>query len=296
MSSNVRYINAPPYLSILPRSVNPAISRVSAATQGARKKAEEHRVFEELLARKYDFDPDRPETRFQALRKYWDDPVRKQEKANTTAAYAKEAQQQADRLHEHAGIQKKEMREYYEYEDRRKKEQREIDEWIEKQKEKNKKIREGNLAWGSNPIQFGYEYDRPSFGPDQGDRKSFSHVEGADDSRTKALGTLGLTGNPSPSQIKKAYYDIAKHVHPDKRHDNQEQATAEFITLHNAYVFLTTKQDGGRSRSISRNRYRGRSKGINSRRNVKHRRSVKKCKSNKISRKKYRRYSSRKHR
>ena len=64
--------------------------------------------------------------------------------------------------------------------------------------------------------------------------------------RKEALNILGLASGATQEDIKKAYRQHAFSLHPDLNPDNPDASTA-FRNLNEAYVFLTTPENGARS-------------------------------------------------
>ena len=53
--------------------------------------------------------------------------------------------------------------------------------------------------------------------------------------------TLGLRNNSTDKEIKKSYYDLSKHLHPDKINISLEADNDSFILIAEAYKILSTK-------------------------------------------------------
>jgi DnaJ-class molecular chaperone len=57
--------------------------------------------------------------------------------------------------------------------------------------------------------------------------------------RQELCGILNIETTASESEIKSAYYKLAKEHHPDQNPDNKEESTKKFQEIANAYEILS---------------------------------------------------------
>ncbi|CAB9502133.1 protein DnaJ [Seminavis robusta] len=83
------------------------------------------------------------------------------------------------------------------------------------------------------------EAEELNLGASEGDskRRTASHVQD-----TGFYDFLGVQPDASAKEIKRAYYQKAKTMHPDKRPDDPEKAAEDFLKLHSAYQTLSDEQ------------------------------------------------------
>mmetsp|Transcript_8843 Transcript_8843/g.16687 ORF Transcript_8843/g.16687 Transcript_8843/m.16687 type:complete len:585 (-) Transcript_8843:3236-4990(-) len=86
--------------------------------------------------------------------------------------------------------------------------------------------------WDADSRQWGY------YSLQEEEQNLFHDSAGYLVADTSFYDLLGVTPLSSPREIKRAYFNRAKDLHPDKNLKNMQAATEEFINLHKAYQIL----------------------------------------------------------
>jgi hypothetical protein len=126
-------------------------------------------------------------------------------------------------------------------------------------REKNKKLRElliernalkqrlrdAELQWGQKQSDAGYpktqERSTPEAIPKSGERiirKSIETLKSGENKHTWALNTLGLQGEPSKAEIKRARDALARKFHPDKNPGSEDEMAEVMKLINEAFAYL----------------------------------------------------------
>jgi hypothetical protein len=108
------------------------------------------------------------------------------------------------------------------------------------------RLRDAELQWGQKQSDAGYpktqERSTPEEIPKAGERiipKSIGKLKSGENKRTWALNTLGLQGEPSDTEIKRARNTLARKFHPDKNPGSEDEMAEVMKLINEAFAYLT---------------------------------------------------------